>query len=157
MLSAHCHWLQDFANPEVVKHMQFYPEETDGPISEIWQAGRWKEFSPSELTPMFARGLQHFYIDEVCQLHDGSFAMPLTWVKRGGKVCADCCMISPAEVFPRSCNIYFPNLLQDGWHFVDGAVQSIPSTSFLKTYPELLASLGGTIPWSGILIVVACF
>jgi hypothetical protein len=78
--------------------MQFYPEETDGPISEVWQAGRWKEFSPSELTPMFARGLQHFYIDEVCQLGNGLFVMPLTWIKRGGEICADCRVISCTEV-----------------------------------------------------------
>ncbi|KAJ7044426.1 hypothetical protein C8F04DRAFT_1174856 [Mycena alexandri] len=34
---------RDFANPEVAKHLQFYPEETTGPISEVWQAQRWKE------------------------------------------------------------------------------------------------------------------
>jgi hypothetical protein len=85
-------------NPEVVKHMQFYPEETVGPISEAWQASQWKEFSPSELTPMFACGLQHFYIDEVCQVGDGSFVMPLTWVKRGREICADCHIISCTEV-----------------------------------------------------------
>jgi hypothetical protein len=78
--------------------MQFYPEETDGSISEVWQTSQWKEFSPSKLTPMFTRGLQHFYIDEVCQLGNGSFVMPLTWVKRGGEICADCHMISHTEV-----------------------------------------------------------
>ena len=31
---------QDFANPEVAKHLNFYPEEVEGsnPISEVWQA-----------------------------------------------------------------------------------------------------------------------
>ncbi|KAJ7187665.1 hypothetical protein B0H12DRAFT_1040249 [Mycena haematopus] len=29
---------QDFSNPQVAKHLQFYPEETTGPISELWQA-----------------------------------------------------------------------------------------------------------------------
>ncbi|KAK0465872.1 uncharacterized protein EV420DRAFT_1261809 [Desarmillaria tabescens] len=45
--------LQDFANPEVVPHLHLYPEETEGPISKVWQAEQWKEFAPSQLTPMF--------------------------------------------------------------------------------------------------------
>ncbi|KAJ7266016.1 hypothetical protein C8J57DRAFT_1436108 [Mycena rebaudengoi] len=81
---------RDFANPEIAKHLQFYPEETDGPISEVWQAERWKEFKPSELTPMFARGLRQFYIDEVAELDSGKKVIPLAWIKRGGELCTDC-------------------------------------------------------------------
>ncbi|KAK0467036.1 uncharacterized protein EV420DRAFT_1636071 [Desarmillaria tabescens] len=29
---------RDFSNPEVAKHLQFYPEETGGTVSEVWQA-----------------------------------------------------------------------------------------------------------------------
>ncbi|KAK0436128.1 hypothetical protein EV421DRAFT_1892448 [Armillaria borealis] len=44
---------RDMSNPEVTKHLQFYPEDTEGgPVSEVWQANRWKEFDPSELTPI---------------------------------------------------------------------------------------------------------
>lgn len=82
--------LQDFSNPEVAKHLQFYPEETDGPISEVWQAERWKEFGPSERTPMYAHGLKQFFIDEVAQLETASFVLPLSWIKRNGHLCADC-------------------------------------------------------------------
>jgi hypothetical protein len=48
-------------------------------------------------------------------------------------------------------------LLQDGWRISNEAVQSIPGVSFLKTYPEILASLGGAIPWAGMLIVALSF
>jgi hypothetical protein len=50
----------DMANPLVAPHMHFYPEETDGPISEIFQAERWTEYHPSQLTPMYSRGQKRF-------------------------------------------------------------------------------------------------
>ncbi|KAJ7885740.1 hypothetical protein B0H14DRAFT_3734848 [Mycena olivaceomarginata] len=43
---------RDMANLLVAPHMHFYPEETDGPISETYQAERWMEYTPSELTPI---------------------------------------------------------------------------------------------------------
>ncbi|KAJ7359232.1 hypothetical protein DFH08DRAFT_631299, partial [Mycena albidolilacea] len=62
---------RDFANLEIVKNLHFYPEETAGPISEVWQAEQWKEFKPSELTPMYSRGLRQFFIEEVSKLDSG--------------------------------------------------------------------------------------
>lgn len=82
--------LQDFVNPEVAKHLQFYPEETDGPISEVWQAECWKKFDPSQLTLMYSRGLHQFYIKELVQLQDGSYIIPHNWVIRSGYLHADC-------------------------------------------------------------------
>ncbi|KAK0211409.1 hypothetical protein IW262DRAFT_1280940, partial [Armillaria fumosa] len=67
---------RDFANPEVAKHLHFYPEETNGPISEVWQAECWKEFHPSQLTPMYSRGLCQFYIGELAQLRNGDYVIP---------------------------------------------------------------------------------
>ncbi|KAJ7834766.1 hypothetical protein B0H14DRAFT_3087587 [Mycena olivaceomarginata] len=63
----------DMANPLVAPHMHFYPEETDGPISETFQAERWTEYSPSQLTPMYSRGQKRFWIEEVAQLVDGRY------------------------------------------------------------------------------------
>jgi hypothetical protein len=82
----------------VVKHLQFYPEETTGPISEVWQASRWKEFKPSERTPMYASGLKHFYIDEVAKLRDGQLVLPHAWIRRDGGLCADCHLITSTQV-----------------------------------------------------------
>ncbi|KIK02140.1 hypothetical protein K443DRAFT_122032 [Laccaria amethystina LaAM-08-1] len=79
----------DFANPEIAKHLHLYPEETTGPISEVWQAEHWKEFKPSELTPMFSRGLWQFFIDEVSELDDGRLAIPRNWIMRNGELHAD--------------------------------------------------------------------
>jgi hypothetical protein len=43
---------------------------------------------------MYACGLRHFYIDEVCRLSDGQLVMPLAWIKRDGELCADCLLIT---------------------------------------------------------------
>ncbi|KAJ6623011.1 hypothetical protein B0H10DRAFT_1637815, partial [Mycena sp. CBHHK59/15] len=89
---------RDFANPEVAKHLQFYPKATTGPISEVWQAQRWKEFKPSELTPMYARGLRQFYIDEVATLESGALVIPVAWIKLEGVLCANCVDITTSPV-----------------------------------------------------------
>jgi hypothetical protein len=78
--------------------MQFYPEDTGGVVSEVWQAERWKEFKPSELTPMYVQGLRHFYIDEVSRLDNGQLVIPLAWIKRGGQICADSLLVTSSHV-----------------------------------------------------------
>jgi len=79
-------------------HMHFYPEETVGPISEVWQAERWKEFRPSELTPMYSRGLWQFFIEEVAQVSSGEYVIPHDWVIRNGELTSRCSMVSVTSV-----------------------------------------------------------
>ncbi|KAJ7266270.1 hypothetical protein C8J57DRAFT_1069087 [Mycena rebaudengoi] len=140
---------RDLANPEVAKNLQFYPEETTGPISEVWQAERWKEFKPSELTPMYARGLRQFYIDELAELESGDIVMPLAWIKRGGVLCADCVDIipSPVSFFP---NLYFPRLYQSqaGWNMSTN-IRSISASDFQYNYDDIIQRVGDTIIWAG--------
>lgn len=91
--------LKDFSNPEIAKHLHFYPEDVgDCAISEVWQADRWKEFRSDELTPMFARGAKRFFVDEVCQLDDDSYVIPRLWVMRQGVLCADCSNVDVTPV-----------------------------------------------------------
>ena len=90
--------MQDFANPQITPHMHFYPEETVGPISEVWQAERWKEFKPSELTPMDSRGLRQFFIEEVAQLSLGEYVIPHDWVIRNGELTSRCSTVSVTPV-----------------------------------------------------------
>ncbi|KAJ7257590.1 hypothetical protein B0H12DRAFT_1232611 [Mycena haematopus] len=70
---------QHFSNPLVAPHLHLYPERTDGYVAETWQAQRWPEFGPGMLTPMYARGERHFYIDEVAELDTGELVLPLEW------------------------------------------------------------------------------
>ncbi|KAJ7801161.1 hypothetical protein B0H14DRAFT_3783975 [Mycena olivaceomarginata] len=80
---------RDMANPLVAPHMHFYPEETDGPISEVYQAERWMEYTPSQLTPMFSKGHKRFWIEELAQLKDGTFVIPHTLLVRSGILTSD--------------------------------------------------------------------
>ncbi|KAK0473795.1 hypothetical protein IW261DRAFT_1342278, partial [Armillaria novae-zelandiae] len=83
------------------KHLQFYPEDTGGnAISEVWQANRWKEFDPSDLTPMFSHGHRQFYINEVTQLHDGRMVLPRNLIKYKNELCSDCSVVSISPVCP---------------------------------------------------------
>ncbi|KAJ7474227.1 hypothetical protein FB451DRAFT_1351527 [Mycena latifolia] len=123
---------RDFSNPEVVKHLNFYPEETSGPISEVWQAEHWKEFKPSELTPMYSRGLRQFYIEEVAELQSGKMVIPLAWIKRGGVLCADYLDVIPAVT---------------GWK-IGQDVQSVPAIEFRFNYHDIVERIGNEIPWA---------
>ncbi|KAJ6611032.1 hypothetical protein B0H10DRAFT_1810513 [Mycena sp. CBHHK59/15] len=116
------------------KHLQFYPEETTGPISEVWQAERWKEFKPSELTPMYASGLRQFYIDEVAVLDDNSFVIPTAWIKRTGGLSADCFQVTYSE--------------QNGW-VIGTSIYQVPASRFCYNYHDVIESLGKPIPWAG--------
>ncbi|KAJ3509005.1 hypothetical protein NLJ89_g5450 [Agrocybe chaxingu] len=124
----------DFANPEVSKHLHFYPEETNGPIVEVWQAQRWKEYKPSQLTPMYANGLRHFYIEEVAQLEDGTYVIPHDWVIRNGSLSARCSIVHI--------------LASDLWEIKAGVTEVISASQFRVTCPEILDKLGGGIPWT---------
>ncbi|KAJ6600335.1 hypothetical protein DFH09DRAFT_1497797 [Mycena vulgaris] len=123
---------RDFANPEVAKHLNFYPEEASGPISEVWQAERWKELKPAELTPMFARGLRQFYIDEVSELDTGEKVMACAWIKRNGVLCADCVEIVPSTT---------------GWK-IGTETRSVPASSFAYNYQDIIERVGDKIIWA---------
>ncbi|THU81998.1 hypothetical protein K435DRAFT_823322 [Dendrothele bispora CBS 962.96] len=124
---------QQFANPEVAQHFNFYPEETDESISEVWQAERWKEYDPSDLTPMYSSNGKQFYINEVAMLHDDRLVIPLLWVKRHGILHADCNMV---------------DIDNDGRWIRDTTVHSIPAEQFVLNYLEVIGTLEiQKIPW----------
>ncbi|KAJ7792018.1 hypothetical protein B0H14DRAFT_2624372, partial [Mycena olivaceomarginata] len=93
---------------------------------------RWKEYKPSELTPMYARGLRQFYIEEVAQLADISYVIPVAWIKREGVLCADCLDVTPAET---------------GWK-IGLDMRSVPAVQFTHTYHDVLQHKGDQIKWA---------
>lgn len=80
--------------PEVAKRIHLYPEMSLAPVKEFWEADKLKEVNRELLTPMYARGLQHFYIDELAQLHDGSHVIPLRWITVEGVVHGECVKVT---------------------------------------------------------------
>lgn len=60
---------QDWSNPLVREHIHVYPEITDGPISEVWHAEKWRhDMDLDALSPMWDGRSCHYYMNEVCQL-----------------------------------------------------------------------------------------
>nr|GAT45522.1 predicted protein [Mycena chlorophos] len=82
---------RDFANPTVARHLHLFPEDVDDgkAISETWQAERWKEYEPSQLTPMFSRAHQRFWVNEIARRSDSSFVLLRSLVIRGGVLSTD--------------------------------------------------------------------
>ncbi|THV06317.1 hypothetical protein K435DRAFT_645468 [Dendrothele bispora CBS 962.96] len=124
---------RQFANPEVAPHINFYPEETDGPISEVWQAERWREFDPSQLTPMYSMNGKQFYVNEVAMLQDNRLVIPLLWVKRHGVLCANCHTV---------------DIAQDGKWTQNTTIESIQASNFDANYLDIIELMSDkTIPW----------
>ncbi|KAJ7062516.1 hypothetical protein C8F01DRAFT_986105 [Mycena amicta] len=123
---------KDFSNPEIAKHLHFYPEETSGPISEVWQAERWKEYTPSELTPMFSRGHRRFWIDEVAELNSGAKILPVALIVRDGELSAD----------------YFDVLPHPSGWTLGSEQKKIPVSEIRYNFDDVVQRVGDKIRWS---------
>ncbi|KAJ7253007.1 hypothetical protein B0H12DRAFT_1017789 [Mycena haematopus] len=122
---------RDMANPLVAPHMHFYPEETDGPISETYQAERWMEYTPSQLTPMFSKGHKRFWIDELAQLKTGIFVIPHTLIVRNGVLTSDVSIAEQAS---------------DGrWRLLDQE-ETVKADEFELDYDDIITHFG-TLTW----------
>ncbi|KAI0317830.1 hypothetical protein OF83DRAFT_1171639 [Amylostereum chailletii] len=87
---------EDLANPLVAPEIVRYPEVcSDGKVSESWQAKKWiEDVGLDELTPMVIHRNQHFYVNELAQLEDGGYVLPIRWIKRDGVMCGDVFRVS---------------------------------------------------------------
>ena len=82
---------QDLANPRLRPFLEIYPEDKQGFVGESWQASKWLNETDPGMVPPMAEGLgeQHFYINELALCLNGSWAIPLRWVKRNGILTCD--------------------------------------------------------------------
>ncbi|KAJ7243992.1 hypothetical protein C8J57DRAFT_1452332 [Mycena rebaudengoi] len=72
---------KDWENPATRKLIHLYPE--------IPEDGWRKDMHLDILSPMYAAGISHYYVNEVSRLRDGSLIIPIRWVKFRSKVYAD--------------------------------------------------------------------
>jgi hypothetical protein len=83
---------QECANPEIHSQLHLYPEvNTNGSVSEIWHGAKLcKELSPDLLSPMFDAGHgTHYYVNEIAQLIDRQFVIPVCWIRVDGAMHMD--------------------------------------------------------------------
>jgi hypothetical protein len=124
---------RDMANPLVAPHVHFYPEENTGPISETYQAARWMEYTPAQLTPMFSRGFKHFWIEELARLSDGTYVIPHTWIVRDGILTSDTTVVT---------------LNPDGrWEHHIEVDKLIEADDLELDYTDIRAEYGETLVW----------
>ncbi|KAJ7203485.1 hypothetical protein B0H12DRAFT_1035514 [Mycena haematopus] len=123
----------DMANPLVAPHLHFYPEETQGPISETFQAERWMEYTPSQLTPMYSRGSKRWWIEEVGQLHDGRYVLLHTWIVRNGVLTTDVSIVTRTE---------------DGrWKLEDGIEETVDAADLELDFSDIQDEFGDELTW----------
>jgi hypothetical protein len=75
-------WLEDISNPLVCPHMNFYPEDANGSMSEAWHGAKWlKDLLDDMLTPMVVQPEtgKHFFVGELCRLYDNTWFSPQQW------------------------------------------------------------------------------
>ncbi|KAJ7790376.1 hypothetical protein B0H14DRAFT_3115559 [Mycena olivaceomarginata] len=123
----------DMANPLVAPHLHFYPEETQGPVSETFQAERWMEYTPSQLTPMYSHGTKRWWIEEVGQLRDRRYVLPHTWIVRNGVLTTDVSIVTQTE---------------DGhWKLEDGIEETVDAADLELDFSDILDQLGHELTW----------
>ncbi|KEP45802.1 hypothetical protein V565_240180, partial [Rhizoctonia solani 123E] len=86
---------QDMSNPGVRASMQFYPTDGEGEISEIWDGEKLAHgLALEQLTPMVAVGSSHYFVNEFCELDDGTLFIPEMFLRRQGGIWARGLLIS---------------------------------------------------------------
>ncbi|KAJ7196971.1 hypothetical protein GGX14DRAFT_402885 [Mycena pura] len=123
----------DMANPLVAPHLHFYPEETSGPLSETFQAERWMEYTPSQLTPMYLRGHKRWWIEELAKLRDGRYIIPHTWISRNGELTTD---------------VSFATRTENGrWRLQKDIEETIHATELALDFDDIRAEFGARMSW----------
>jgi hypothetical protein len=84
--------------PHVSSLLQFYPGEPAGPFVEVWQGMKVRNLHPDFLTPMYRLGPNDFYVQELVQMQDGRYILPVKWIIRAGKMCADAWLVEKTQV-----------------------------------------------------------
>ncbi|QRW07133.1 hypothetical protein RhiLY_06132 [Ceratobasidium sp. AG-Ba] len=73
----------DYSNPHVRKHMQFYPNDGQGPCTEFWDGEKLSQGQNlAQLTPMAMRDGKSYFVGEICQVSGGSFFIPDMFFQR---------------------------------------------------------------------------
>jgi hypothetical protein len=77
------------SNPQVHPHLAFYPEDSDGSLSEAWQAEQWLHELDADLTtPMARLSGRDYFIHEPMMSREGHIYMINRFFQKGGQIMA---------------------------------------------------------------------
>ncbi|KAG9080550.1 hypothetical protein FRC06_006451, partial [Ceratobasidium sp. 370] len=86
---------QEFSNLRVREHMEFYPQDTGDHSSEIWHSEKLVQgHNQKQLTPMVSHDDKTYYVDEICELADGSAFIPDMFLRHEGGMWARGCHLT---------------------------------------------------------------
>ncbi|KIJ50445.1 hypothetical protein M422DRAFT_44494 [Sphaerobolus stellatus SS14] len=79
--------IQEMANPQVRKHMHFYPEDSGKKVSEARQTDKWLHKQDDDLlTPMVHIASQDSFVFEPALCHDGTAVIPHCFFRKNGNL-----------------------------------------------------------------------
>lgn len=133
-------------------------------VSEAWQAGKWlNEVDLNDLSLMWAdwsgSPYRHFYIKEIAQLNNGSFVIPLRFMKCDGKEVCEAYEVTQ-EVDVSQVLISGPtendsSPLQQTFTVHSSNVKQIMMTSFYHNVLDI-SEVIGEIVFNGKLLQLSC-
>ncbi|PLW21190.1 hypothetical protein PCANC_05445 [Puccinia coronata f. sp. avenae] len=137
LLSAMSLLSQDLSNPLVAKHIDFYPEMTNGlDIYKFSQSKKWlQDLLPAHRAPMCEVKGKHFYLFEPVQLLSAAVVIPLFFYQHDGQLFAKCLQIQRNHIcqMPNKIKITIPASLE----FQDPQLSTIPVNQFDCDYSEI--------------------
>jgi hypothetical protein len=81
--------IQDFSNLHVREHLEFYPHDGEGHLSEVWHGEKMAcGHNCKQLTPMVINNGKSFFVGEVSRLRSGTYFIPDMFIKRHGELYA---------------------------------------------------------------------
>ncbi|PLW54792.1 hypothetical protein PCANC_03704 [Puccinia coronata f. sp. avenae] len=137
LLSAMSLLSQDLSNPLVAKHIDFYPEMTNGlDIYKFFKSKKWlQDLLPAHRAPMCEVKGKHFYLFEPVQLLSAAVVIPLFFYQHDGQLFAKCLQIQRNHIcqMPNKIKITIPASLE----FQDPQLSTIPVNQFDCDYSEI--------------------
>ncbi|OAV91637.1 hypothetical protein PTTG_27904 [Puccinia triticina 1-1 BBBD Race 1] len=142
---------QELANPLVARHMEYYPESTDGlMITKFSQSRKWLTGMSQDHRPQMCQVKdKDFYIFEPVELQSKQLVIPLFFFTQAGVLHARCWDVARDGVgFLTVNNIQTDTLkieLPFGLQFHDNWLQSISAEQFCLSYKEIQWTDGRTL------------
>ena len=115
------------ANPNVRPHLEFFPIDAGGLLSDAVHGKRWlHDMDPELLTPMIRHAGQDYYIFEPTLIVNETVCMPFRWFKRLTQLHAFAWIMLPIR-----------EGAEPGWKVLKNSVLEISKEDLVSSFPFL--------------------